>query len=84
MAFQNRLIVITGGAGGIARATAKPLVAEGADLLLIDPSAVMLDAAAVGYRLVEYEPLPSVSGYIAEFEAIGPRPEPAQIIPCRD
>jgi NAD(P)-dependent dehydrogenase (short-subunit alcohol dehydrogenase family) len=47
MAFQNRLIVITGGAGGIARATAKPLVAEGADLLLIDPSAVMLDAAAV-------------------------------------
>lgn len=40
--------------------------------------------AAVGYRLVEYEPLPSVSGYIAEFEAIGPRPEPAQIIPCRD
>jgi NAD(P)-dependent dehydrogenase (short-subunit alcohol dehydrogenase family) len=47
MAFENRLIVITGGAGGIARATAKLLLAQGADVLLIDPSAVMLDAAAV-------------------------------------
>lgn len=40
--------------------------------------------AAVGYRMVEYKPLKSVSGYIAAFEAIGPRPEPSQIIPCRD
>ena len=46
MAFEDRLIVITGGAGGIARATAELLLAEGAELLLIDPSASVLEAAA--------------------------------------
>jgi len=46
MEFENRLIVITGGAGGIARETASLLLAEGAELLLVDPSASMLEAAA--------------------------------------
>ena len=46
MEFENRLIVITGGAGGIARETARLLLAEGAELLLVDPSASMLEAAA--------------------------------------
>ena len=46
MEFQNRLIVITGGAGGIARQTAKILLAQGAELLLIDPSASLLEAGA--------------------------------------
>ncbi len=46
MEFDNRLIVITGGAGGIARETAKLLFAQGADLLLIDPSASLLEASA--------------------------------------
>jgi 3-oxoacyl-[acyl-carrier protein] reductase len=46
MAFEDRLIVITGGAGGIARATAKLLLADGARLLLIDPSAAGLAASA--------------------------------------
>jgi 3-oxoacyl-[acyl-carrier protein] reductase len=46
MEFENRLIVITGGAGGIARATARLLLADGAELLLIDPDAPMLEAAA--------------------------------------
>ena len=46
MEFENRLIVITGGAGGIARETAKLLLAQGAELLLIDPSASMLEASA--------------------------------------
>jgi short chain dehydrogenase len=46
MEFENRLIVITGGAGGIARATAELLLAHGAELLLIDPSASALAAAA--------------------------------------
>jgi NAD(P)-dependent dehydrogenase (short-subunit alcohol dehydrogenase family) len=46
MEFDERLIVITGGAGGIARATAKLLLAQGAELLLIDPSAPALEAAA--------------------------------------
>ena len=46
MAFEDRLVVITGGAGGIARATAELLLAEGAELLLIDPSASVLETAA--------------------------------------
>jgi NAD(P)-dependent dehydrogenase (short-subunit alcohol dehydrogenase family) len=46
MEFEDRLIVITGGAGGIARETAKLLLAEGAELLLIDPSASVLEATA--------------------------------------
>jgi NAD(P)-dependent dehydrogenase (short-subunit alcohol dehydrogenase family) len=46
MEFEHRLIVITGGAGGIARESAKLLLAQGADLLLIDPSASLLAASA--------------------------------------
>jgi 3-oxoacyl-[acyl-carrier protein] reductase len=46
MGFEHRLIVITGGAGGIARASAPLLLAEGARLLLIDPDAGALDALA--------------------------------------
>jgi 3-oxoacyl-[acyl-carrier protein] reductase len=46
MAFEDKLIVITGAAGGIARATARLLLADGARLLLIDPSAAALSAGA--------------------------------------
>jgi NAD(P)-dependent dehydrogenase (short-subunit alcohol dehydrogenase family) len=46
MAFEGRQIVITGGAGGIARETARLLVPAGAALLLIDPNAVALAALA--------------------------------------
>ena len=46
MEFENKLIVITGAAGGIARATARLLLAGGAQLLLIDPSAAALEARA--------------------------------------
>jgi 3-oxoacyl-[acyl-carrier protein] reductase len=46
VAFEDRLIVITGGAGGIARETARLLLAQGAALHLIDPNAAALDALA--------------------------------------
>jgi 3-oxoacyl-[acyl-carrier protein] reductase len=46
MPFQDKLIVITGGAGGIARETAGLLLAEGARLRLIDPNAAALEALA--------------------------------------
>jgi len=39
--------------------------------------------AAVGYRLAQNTPLPSVGGYIAQFEAAGARPDPATIKACR-
>jgi len=44
--LANRLIVITGGAGGIGRATAPLLLAEGAELLIIDPDAAALSRLA--------------------------------------
>jgi 3-oxoacyl-[acyl-carrier protein] reductase len=46
MEFADRLIVITGGAGGIARESAKLLLGQGARLLLIDPDAAGLDRLA--------------------------------------
>jgi len=46
MEFEGKLIVITGGAGGIARAAARLLLEGGAELLLIDPDAAALEASA--------------------------------------
>jgi NAD(P)-dependent dehydrogenase (short-subunit alcohol dehydrogenase family) len=46
MSLENRLVVITGGAGGIARATVPLLLAEGADVLLIDPNGQGLERVA--------------------------------------
>ena len=55
MELEGRRIVITGGAGVIARATARLLLQAGATLLLIDPDATALtaltdDLAAGGTR----------------------------------
>lgn len=44
--FEGRRIVITGGAGGIGRATARELLSRGAEVHLIDISAGALDQAA--------------------------------------
>jgi NAD(P)-dependent dehydrogenase (short-subunit alcohol dehydrogenase family) len=44
MELEGRRIVITGGAGGIARATARLLLPAGATLLLIDPDVTALTA----------------------------------------
>jgi NAD(P)-dependent dehydrogenase (short-subunit alcohol dehydrogenase family) len=46
MGFEGKLIVITGGAGGIAHATARLLLDGGAELLLIDPESAALEASA--------------------------------------
>lgn len=55
MSLDNRTIVITGGAGGIARATVPLVLAEGADLCLIDPDgdglAVVAEEMGAGERL---------------------------------
>jgi NAD(P)-dependent dehydrogenase (short-subunit alcohol dehydrogenase family) len=45
-ALEGRVIVLTGGAGGIARETAPLLLAQGADLLLIDLDEARLEEAA--------------------------------------
>lgn len=55
MGETNRKIVITGGAGGIARACAALFLDQGADVLLLDPNAAGLetarDALAAGDRV---------------------------------
>lgn len=46
------------------------------------PALLRCEFAAVGYRQVSQEPMPSAGGYIATFRAEGPRPEPAAIRAC--
>ena len=47
------------------------------------PNLLRCEFAAVGYSLVELEPMPSAGGYFATFRAVGPRPAPEDIVPCR-
>lgn len=47
------------------------------------PALLACEFAAVGYRQVAREPMASAGGYIALFEAAGPRPEPSAIKACR-
>lgn len=39
--------------------------------------------AAVGYQMVDYQVMPAAGGYLAAFEAVGPRPEPKAIKACK-
>ena len=48
----------------------------------IPPKLLFCEFEAIGFKLVEYVPKPEFAGYYAQFEAIGPRPEPGAIIPC--
>lgn len=47
------------------------------------PELLRCEFAAVGYRQVSLEPMPSAGGYLAMFEAVGKRPAPDAIVPCR-
>lgn len=47
------------------------------------PALLRCELAAVGYREVAFEPMPSAGGYLAMYEAVGDRPDPDAIIPCR-
>lgn len=47
MEMQNKVVVITGGSGGIGRAMAKAFLAEGAKaIVLVDLNAAAVEAAA--------------------------------------
>jgi ubiquinone/menaquinone biosynthesis C-methylase UbiE len=48
----------------------------------IAPQLLFCEFAAVGFRLVEFVRKPELAGYYAQFEAIGPRPQPDAITPC--
>lgn len=47
------------------------------------PDLLQCEFAAVGYRLVRRDDMPSAGGYLATFRAAGPRPAPQQIKSCR-
>ncbi len=47
------------------------------------PPLLQCEFAAVGYRQVWRQPMPSAGGYMAAFRPEGARPEPAAIKPCR-
>lgn len=47
------------------------------------PALLRCEFEAVGYRQVSFDDMPSAGGYLATFEAVGARPEPTAIKPCR-
>ncbi|TPG12021.1 class I SAM-dependent methyltransferase [Sphingomonas oligophenolica] len=47
------------------------------------PALLKCEFAAVGYSQVSTSEMPSAGGYLATFRAVGPRPEPQVIKPCR-
>lgn len=48
----------------------------------IPPALLFCEFQAVGFRLVEFVRKPELASYYAQFEAVGERPEPADIKPC--
>ncbi|WP_230481099.1 class I SAM-dependent methyltransferase [Sphingomonas sp. Leaf21] len=47
------------------------------------PALLKCEFEAVGFTQVSFENMPSAGGYLATFQATGPRPEPGAIRPCR-
>lgn len=71
----------------------RPALRKGGQVIVVDmdrptdehgtpPELLFCEFEAVGFRLVEYVPKPEFAGYYAQFEAVGPRPAPQDIIPC--
>ncbi len=50
----------------------------------IAPDLLFCEFQAVGFRLAEFVRRPELAGYYAQFEAVGPHPQPDEIEPCRD
>lgn len=49
----------------------------------IPPKLLFCEFDRVGFRLIEFVRKPEIAGYFARFEAVGERPEPHDIEPCR-
>lgn len=72
----------------------RPALREGGQVIVVDvdrptdqhgirPELLFCEFQAVGFRLVEFVRKPELAGYYAQFEAVGPRPEPSEIVPCK-
>ncbi len=73
----------------------RPALREGGQVIVVDvdrpadqhglrPQLLFCEFEAIGFRLVEFVRRPEIAGYYAQFEAVGSRPEPDEIMPCRD
>jgi ubiquinone/menaquinone biosynthesis C-methylase UbiE len=73
----------------------RPALREGGQVIVVDvdrpadqhglrPQLLFCEFQALGFRLVEFVRRPELAGYYAQFEVVGPRPEPREIKPCRD
>ena len=73
----------------------RPALREGGQVIVVDvdrpadqhglrPQLLFCEFQAMGFRLVEFVRRPELAGYYAQFEAVGPRPEPHDIKPCRE
>ena len=71
----------------------RPALREGGQVIVVDvdrpadqhglrPQILFCEFEQVGFRLVEFVRKPELAGYYAQFEAVGPRPEPSEIEPC--
>lgn len=47
------------------------------------PALLKCEFAAVGYKQVDFQVMPSAGGYLAAFEPEGERPDPSAIKPCK-
>ncbi|HLV08029.1 MAG TPA: methyltransferase domain-containing protein [Croceibacterium sp.] len=72
----------------------RPALREGGQVIVVDidrptdqhgipPELLFCEFNALGYRLVEFVRKPELAGYYAQFVVAGPRPEPRDIVPCR-
>ena len=71
----------------------RPALVAGGRVIVVDanrptaqhgtpPALLDCEFAAVGYRRIDRQAMPTAGGYLAIFEAAGPRPEPETIRPC--
>ncbi|CAM3033208.1 Ubiquinone/menaquinone biosynthesis C-methyltransferase UbiE [Sphingomonas antarctica] len=72
----------------------RPSVKPGGRVIVVDadrpttqhgtpPALLKCELAAVGYKQVDFQRMPSAGGYLAAFEVDGARPEPGAIVPCK-
>ncbi|MFC3174243.1 class I SAM-dependent methyltransferase [Novosphingobium bradum] len=72
----------------------RPALKPGGSVVVVDadrptashgtpPDLLFCEFAALGFRLAAFARNPGLSGYYARFEAVGPRPAPSAIRPCR-
>ena len=72
----------------------RPALRSGGQVIVVDldrptdqhgipPALLFCEFEAAGFRLVQFVRKPELTGYYAQFEAAGARPEPAAIKPCK-